>query len=122
MTDHPDATPGGGLPADLGGLLEQATRMQEQLLAAQAAAAEQEVTGQAGGGVVRVTVSGGGEFRDVAIDPKVVDPTDVEMLQDLVLAALHDAMAKVQELQQSSLGGLDLGGMGGMGGLLGPGS
>jgi len=99
---------------DLGGLLESA----QSALAAQAEAAEQIVEGSAGGGVVRVEMSGAGEFQSVTIDPEVVDPGDVEMLQDLVLAALHDASAKVTALQREALGafgGLDLGGLGGAG-------
>ena len=99
MTDSP--TP------DLGSLLEQA----QQLMAAQAEAAEIVHEGVAGGGAVRIEVTGGGEFRNVTIRPDAVDPDDVEMLQDLVLAALHDATAKVAAAQQAALGGL--------GGLLG---
>jgi DNA-binding YbaB/EbfC family protein len=95
-------------------LLKQAQKMQQQLMDAQAAAAEEVVEGQSGGGVVKVAVSGGGEFRGVTIDPKVVDPDDVEMLEDLVLAAIHDAMGKVQEISQKAMGGLDLGGLGGL--------
>ena len=102
---------------DLGALMAQAQQMQEQLLAAQAEAAEQVVQGQAGGGAVKVEVTGGMEFRSVVIDPSAVDPDDVEMLQDLVLAALHDAMAGVGEIQQGVTSGLGLGG--GLGGLLG---
>lgn len=102
---------------DLGALMAQAQQMQEQLLAAQAEAAEQVVQGQAGGGAVKVEVTGGMEFRSVVIDPSAVDPDDVEMLQDLVLAALHDAMARVAEIQQGVTSGLGLGG--GLGGLLG---
>ncbi len=78
---------------DLGGLLRQAQEMQERLVAAQAEAAERVVEGQAGGGVVKVTVTGAFDFRSVTIDPSAVDPDDVEMLQDLVLAAIHDAVA-----------------------------
>jgi DNA-binding YbaB/EbfC family protein len=102
---------------DLGQLMAQAQQMQEQLMAAQAEAAEKVVEGQAGGGVVRVAVTGGMEFRSVTIDPAAVDPDDVDMLQDLVLAALHDAMARVGEMQQELTSGLGLGG--GLGGLLG---
>ncbi|MBK9180141.1 MAG: YbaB/EbfC family nucleoid-associated protein [Acidimicrobiales bacterium] len=100
--------------ADFGDLLRQANQMQEQLLAAQAAAAEEEVEGHAGGGMVKITASGGGVFTAVHIDPQVVDPDDVGMLEDLVLAALHDTMARVQELQRSAMGELDLGGLGGL--------
>ena len=108
---------------DLGGLMAQAQQMQAALLAAQAEAAEQVVEGQAGGGAVRIEVSGDLEFRSVTIAAEAVDPDDVDMLQDLVLAALHDATAKVNELQQGVTDGLGLGGGlgagGGLGGLLG---
>ena len=105
----------GGL--DLGALLEQAQQMQQQLMDAQAAAADQVIEGHAGGGVVSVTVTGAMEFRSVSIDPAAVDPDDVGMLEDLVLAAIHDAVNRVHELQQESLGGV--GGLGGgLGGLM----
>ena len=104
---------------DFGDLLKQAQEMQAQLLSAQQAAAEQVVEGHSGGGVVTVRVTGSMEFQDVVIDPKAVDPDDVEMLQDLVLAAIRDAVARVNELSQQAMGGLDLGGLGGLGGLLG---
>jgi DNA-binding YbaB/EbfC family protein len=98
----------------MGDLLKQAQKMQEQLMEAQAAAAEQVVEGQAGGGVVKVTVTGGMEFTSVTIDPDAVDPGDVAMLEDLVLAAIHDAVAKVNDLSQQAMGGLDMGGLGGL--------
>ncbi|MBV8693769.1 MAG: YbaB/EbfC family nucleoid-associated protein [Actinobacteria bacterium] len=99
---------------DLGGLLEQAQQMQQQLMDAQAALADEVVEGHAGGGVVKVTVTGGMEFRSVKIDKSAVDPDDVEMLEDLILAALHDASHKVQELTQQGMGQLGLGGLGGL--------
>jgi DNA-binding YbaB/EbfC family protein len=99
---------------DMNDLLKQAQKMQEQLMQAQQAAAEQLIEGHSGGGVVKVTVTGSGEFRSVKIDPKAVDPDDVEMLEDLVLAAIHDAMGQVSELSQKAMGGLDLGGLGGL--------
>ncbi len=105
---------------DMGALLEQAMGMQQQLMEAQAEAAEALVEGQAGGGVVRIEVTGGMQFRSITIAPEAVDPTDVELLQDLVLAALNDAMDGIARLQQASMGGLDLGAMGGMLGLGGP--
>ena len=100
----------------MGALLEQAMGMQQQLLEAQAAAAEQVVEGQAGGGAVVVRVTGGHGLR-VGHDRarRRSTPTTSTMLQDLVLAALHDAMDEVAALQQSSMGGLDLGGLGGLG-------
>jgi len=64
--------------------------------------------------VVKVTVNGGMEFQSVHIDPDAVDPDDVSMLEYLVLAAIHDAIGKVNELSQQAMGGLDLGGLGGL--------
>ena len=101
---------------DLNALLQQAQAMQEQLAEAQAQVAQETVTGQAGGGVVKVEVTGAGEFRSVLIDPSCVDPSDVAMLEDLVLAALHDAGAQLQQLAQQAMGGLaGLGGLPGLG-------
>jgi nucleoid-associated protein EbfC len=110
---------GGGL----GGLLEPA----QEMMAAQARAAEQEVEGVAGGGMVRVRVTGGGQVLGVHIDPQVVDPDDVTMLEDLVTAAMRDANERLGALQREALGGLGdlLGGggddLGSLGGLLGEG-
>jgi nucleoid-associated protein EbfC len=100
---------------DMNELLQQAMAMQQQLMEAQAQAAEQVVMGAAGGGKVRISMAGTGEVLSVAIDPEVVDPTDVEILEDLVLAAFRDALAKVQDIQSQAMGGLP----GGLGGLLG---
>ncbi len=111
-----DVLPSGG-GFDMGSLLEQAMEMQQQLLAAQAEAAEAVVEGHAGGGAVTIRVSGAMVFQSVTIAPEVVDPDDVELLADLILAALHDATDQIAQLQQSSMGGLDLGAMGGALGL-----
>ncbi len=106
---------GGALSGlDMSALLQQAQAMQEQMVAAQQELAETQLTGTAGGGLVTATVTGSGEVVAISIDPKAVDPDDVEMLEDLVLAAIHDAMSKVQELSQQAMGGLDLGGLGGL--------
>jgi nucleoid-associated protein EbfC len=96
-------------------IMQQAQRMQQQLLSAQEELAEAEVTGQAGGDLVVVTLAGSGEIRSVTIDPKVVDPDDVETLQDLVVGALTDAHHALQELTQQKMGPLAsaLGGPGG---------
>ncbi len=104
----------GGL--DLGSLLDMAGQVQQQMEDAQHHAADTVVTGTAGGGAVEVTASGTGEFRAVTISPDVVD--DIEMLQDLVLAAVRHAMEQVQELQSASMGGLG-GAFGGLGDLFG---
>ena len=124
MSDHddhdddgalvPEEAPGAPGGFDLGDLLASAQQMQQQLLEAQARAAEQLVEGQAGGGVVRITATGGFDIRDVRIDRSVVDPDDVEMLQDLVLAALRDTLHKVNELNQQAMGGLAGGALGGL--------
>jgi nucleoid-associated protein EbfC len=103
----------GGTP-DMSAILAQAQQMQEQLMAAQEALANAEVQGEAGGGLVTVTMKGGGEVVAVAIDPKVVDPDDVETLQDLIIGALADASEKVTTLAHDRLGPL-AGGMGGLG-------
>lgn len=121
MSDERDEG-GAGLPdlggLDLGGLMEQAQAMLSQAQAA----GDEIVVGSAGGGAVRITVTGMGRFTDVDIDPAAVDPDDVETLEDLVLAALHDCNQRIAALQAGSLGGgLDLGSLGGMlGGLGGP--
>jgi DNA-binding YbaB/EbfC family protein len=106
------ALPGGG-GFDFGAILEQAGQVQAQLMAAQQQAAATVVTGVAGGGAVKVDVTGAFDFQAVTIAPDAVDPDDVEMLQDLVLAALRDAVEQVQRLQAGGLdlGELDLGGL-----------
>ena len=102
---------------DMAMIMQQAQRMQEQLIAAQAELASAEVTGQAGNGLVQVTMTAAGEVRGVRIDPKVVDPDDVDTLQDLVIGALHDAARAAQQLQAEKMGPL-AGGLGGdLGGL-----
>ncbi|MGJ0118980.1 YbaB/EbfC family nucleoid-associated protein [Williamsia sp. MIQD14] len=99
----------------MAGLLAQAQKMQEQLLAAQNQIAETELTGSAGGGLVTVTGSGTGEVTGVTIDPKVVDVDDVETLQDLVVGALADLAAQRDALASQTMGPL-AGGLGGLGG------
>jgi hypothetical protein len=108
---------GGGALPDLSGLLSQLGQVQQNLQQAQEAAATQVVEGSAGGGMVRVRVTGGLEFQEVTIDRSVVDPGDVEMLQDLVLAAVRDAVEKAQDMATDALGDVGLGGA--LGGLLG---
>lgn len=97
---QPDAAP------DMQMILEQAQKMQQQLMSAQAELAQSEVTGQAGGDLVSVTLAGSGEVRSVTIDPKVVDPADVETLQDLVIGAMADAHRALQDLTQQKMGPL----------------
>jgi nucleoid-associated protein EbfC len=96
-------------------LLAQAQQMQQKLMEAQENLAATEVHGQAGGGLVQVTMKGSGEVVAVAIDPKVIDPADPEMLQDLIVGALADAVKQVTVLTQTRLGPL----AGGIGDALG---
>jgi DNA-binding YbaB/EbfC family protein len=99
-------------------MMRQMQKMQEDMAAAQDALALETVEGSAGGGAVKATVTGSGELRSMSISPDVVDPEDVEMLEDLVVAAVSDGLRQAQELQQQRLGGvtggLDLGGLGGL--------
>jgi DNA-binding YbaB/EbfC family protein len=87
-------------------MMRQVQQMQEQMFAAQAALAEERVEGSAGGGMVKAVVSGTGELVSVTLAPDVVDPDDIEMLQDLVVAAIHDANRVAQAKQSESMGGL----------------
>jgi len=100
---------------DMRQLMQQAQKMQEQLAAAQADLATKTFEGTAGGGVVAATVSGSQELVSITIDPSVVDPGDIEMLQDLVVAAVNQAMKSATEAAGNELGGLtgglDLGGL-----------
>ncbi|MEP9393031.1 YbaB/EbfC family nucleoid-associated protein [Gordonia sp. VNQ95] len=107
---------GGGAGGEnpMAGLLQQAQQMQAKLLEAQNEIAATEVTGTAGNGLVSVTGNGTGEVTAVTIDPKVVDPDDVETLQDLLLGALADLARKREELAGEKMGPL-AGGLGGGG-------
>lgn len=105
---------------DMSQLLAQAQQMQAQLQAAQQEIIATTVVGEAGNGLVTVKMDGGGTVSEVKIDPKVVDPEDVETLQDLLTGAFHDAHQKVADLAQEKMGPLSQG-LGGdeLGGLLG---
>ncbi len=116
MSDENNPLAGG-----LQGLLDQATQMQQQVQQAQSRAAQRTVTGEAAGGLVSVTINGKMEVTRVSLDPKVVDADDIDMLQDLLVAATNAALARSRNLIQEELGPLarmlDMAGMGGMGGL-----
>lgn len=94
---------------DMNALLQQAQQMQAQLAEAQQEIAASTVDGQAGGGLVTVSMRGTGEVTGVTIDPKVVDPEDVDGLQDLILGAFGDATQKVQALAEEKMGPLSQG-------------
>jgi DNA-binding YbaB/EbfC family protein len=117
-------------PPNIGALLQQAQKMQEEMMAAQEKLKDERVAASAGGGMVKVVMSGDLELKSLAIDPDAVDPEDVEMLQDMVLAAVNEALRQAMELQSKATGagGMDpssaldaLGGLGGLGGALGGG-
>lgn len=99
-------------------MMRQMQKMQADMAAAQESLGTETVEGTAGGGVVTATVSGTGQLQRVAIDPAVVDPDDVEMLEDLVVAAVSEGLRKAQELQAERMGGVaggvDLGNLGGL--------
>src|SRR3954447_17639855 len=103
-------------PPNMQQMMKQVQKMQEDMLEAQEALKHEEVEGSAGGGMVKVKVSGDLQVKSVTIAPEAVDPDDAELLQDMVLAAVNEAMRAAQELQQSRLGGLtggmDLGSLG----------
>ena len=92
-------------------LMKQAQQMQQQLMEAQAELADLEVEGHASGGLVRATMSGSGELKTLVIDPKAIDPDDVETLQDLVVAAVRDAARAAADMTQDKMGPLT-GGLG----------
>ncbi|CAL9503781.1 Nucleoid-associated protein [Streptomyces sp. enrichment culture] len=104
----------GGQP-NMQQLLQQAQKMQQDLARAQEELANTEVDGQAGGGLVKATVTGAGELRALKIDPKAVDPEDTETLADLIVAAVQAANQNAQTLQQQKLGPLAQGLGGGSG-------
>lgn len=120
MTDNPSSNPSSDSPEaagfadvpDMGSLFAQAQQMAERLMEEKAEADDTVLEGEAGGGAVKVEVTGGYEFLSISIKPEAVDPDDVEMLEDLVLAALNNAMAEVADLHAEGLGGMDLGGFG----------
>jgi nucleoid-associated protein EbfC len=103
---------------DMGSLLQQAQRMQQDMEQAQQSLGEQIVQGTAGGGLVTATVTGLGELVKLDISRDVVDPEDIETLADLIVAAVRDASAGADRLQHETMGPLTSG-LGGAGGLPG---
>jgi DNA-binding YbaB/EbfC family protein len=99
-------------------MLKQVQKMQAEMVAAQETLKDEVVEASAGGGMVTVKVSGDLDVKSIAIDPEAVDPEDVELLQDMVLAAVNEGLRAAQELASKKLGGIT-GGLGGPGGGLG---
>ncbi|MFD2673408.1 YbaB/EbfC family nucleoid-associated protein [Marinicrinis sediminis] len=85
-------------------MMKQVKKMQEQMMKAQEELGEKKIEGTAGGGVVTATVNGHRKLLDIQIKPEAVDPEDVEMLQDLIIAAVNDAMSQAEELANKDLG------------------
>jgi len=100
---------------DMQKLMQQAQQMQKQMETTQAELAKERVEASAGGGMVNVTASGTGDILSIKIDPEGVDPSDVEMLEDMVLAAVNEAHRMAGELANQRMGSVVPGGLGGMG-------
>ncbi|MEE8715929.1 MAG: YbaB/EbfC family nucleoid-associated protein [Coriobacteriales bacterium] len=104
---------------DMQKMLKQAKKMQAQLAEVQDSLAEVTVDATAGGGMVKATMNGAGELQSITIDPQAVDPDDVELLQDMIVAAVNEASRNAQELanqrMSSVTNGLNIPGMSGLG-------
>ncbi|MCD8249863.1 MAG: YbaB/EbfC family nucleoid-associated protein [Lachnospiraceae bacterium] len=105
----------GGMPGNMNNLMKQAQRMQRQMEESQKELESAEFTAAAGGGAVEVTVTGKKEITKVKLDPEAVDPDDVEMLEDLIMAAANEALRKADEAAAANMAKMT----GGMGGGLG---
>jgi len=103
---------GMGMPGNMGNLMKQAQKMQKQMEENQKVLEEKEFTATAGGGAVEITVSGKKEITKVKLAEEAVDPDDVEMLEDLIMAATNEALRKMEEASSSSMANLT-GGLGG---------
>ena len=97
---------------NLGKMMKQAAQAQQKMQELQSKIAQQEVTGQSGAGMVAITMTGSGEVRQIKIDPSLANPQEVEVLEDLIVAACNDARAKAEEAQKKAMselmGGLNL--------------
>ena len=106
-TPNPGRGPGG---LDLNAMMKQVQQMQSEMMEAQEKLKDEVVEASAGGGMVKVKVSGDLRLLEVVIDPQAIDPEDAELLQDMVLAAVNEAIRSAQELATSKLGGIAGGG------------
>jgi DNA-binding YbaB/EbfC family protein len=106
---------------DMNKMLQEAQLMQAELAQAQEEAAKEVVEASAGGGMVTVKANGAGDVVEIRIDPKAIDPDDPELLADMVLAAVNEALRSARGLMESKMSGIVPGDLGGLGGLL-PGS
>ena len=107
--------PGGmGMPGNMGNLMKQAQKMQRQMEESQKELEEKEFTAKAGGGAVEVTVTGKKAIKSIKLQEEIVDPDDIETLEDSIVAAVNEALKQVDEASSSSMSKLT-GGLGGMG-------
>ena len=104
----------GEMPGNMNNLMKQAQKMQKQMEEAQAELEQAEYTATAGGGAVEVTISGTKEITKIKLDEEVVDPDDVEMLEDLIMAAVNEAIRKMDEMSNQKMSKIT-GGLGNMG-------
>lgn len=104
--------PGGGMPGNMANLMKQAQKMQKQMEEATRELEEKEITATAGGGAVEVTISGKKEVIKVKLAEEVVDPDDIEMLEDLIMAATNEALRQIEEYSTQSMSKIT-GGLGG---------
>ncbi|MEI7624959.1 MAG: YbaB/EbfC family nucleoid-associated protein [Actinomycetota bacterium] len=106
-------------PPNMQKMLAQVQKMQQEMVSAQDALKDEIVEASSGGGMVKVTITGDLVLKGIVIDPEAVDPQDVELLQDMVMAATNEAIRSAQELAANKLGAITggMGGPGGMGGL-----
>ena len=107
--------PGGMMPGNMNNLMKQAQRMQRQMEEQQKEFEEKQFSAKAGGGAVEVTMSGKREVLSVTLQPEVVDPDDIEMLQDLIAAAVNEVLHQIDEANAANMSKLT-GGLGGLGG------
>ncbi len=107
--------PGGGIPGNMGNLMKQAQKMQKQMEDMTKELEEKEWEASAGGGAVTVKVSGKKEITSVKLSKEVVDPDDIEMLEDLIMAAANEALRKMEDETSSAMGQVT-GGLSGLGG------
>ena len=112
MMARPQGGPGG---LDLNAMMKQAQQMQAEMAEAQEKLKDEEVEASAGGGMVKVKMTGDMRLLEVAINPEAIDPEDPELLQDMVMAAVNEGIRAAQELASTRLGGV-MGGLGGPGG------
>ncbi len=107
--------PGGGMPGNMNNLMKQAQRMQRQMEESQKEMENAEFEAKAGGGAVTVRITGKREITKIELAPEVVDPDDIEMLQDLIMAATNEALRQVEEANNEAVskmtGGMNFGGL-----------